>query len=131
MTRLESNKVELPVPAKAVYAFLSDFSHFQKLMPPQVIDWSSDSDTCSFTIKGMASLGLQFESKKEFSEIVMKSAGKSPFVFQITSTITEAGPGSIVQLALDADLNPFLKMMAEKPLTNFLNLLVEKLKELV
>ena len=35
-----------------------------------------------------------------------------------------------VQLAFNADLNPMLKMMAVKPLTNFLNLLVQKLKEI-
>ena len=34
-----------------------------------------------------------------------------------------------MQLGFDADLNPMMKMMASKPLTNFLNLLVKKLKE--
>ena len=48
--------------------------------------------------------------------------------FFLTGLISESSNGSASQLKLvfDADLNPFLKMVAEKPLTNFLNLLVDK-----
>jgi len=35
------------------------------------------------------------------------------------------------QLSFNADLNPILKMMATKPLQNFLNILVAKLKEIM
>ena len=38
--------------------------------------------------------------------------------------------GTKLKLTFDADLNPFLKMVAEKPLTNFLNLLVDKYAEI-
>ena len=128
MTRIESNKVDVGKSSKEIFEFLSDFSNFRTLMPPQVVDWEQDAEGCSFTIKGMASLGLKYENKIPFSEIVMENKGKSPFDFKIIAKIEEAGPASKVQLFLDAELNPFLKMMAEKPLGNFLNLLVEKLK---
>jgi hypothetical protein len=35
-----------------------------------------------------------------------------------------------LQLVFDADLNPLLQMMASKPLKNFLDLLVNKYKEI-
>ena len=129
MTRLESETVVVQKPAKEVFGFFSDFSSFQKLMPQQVVDWVLDEEGCSFKIKGMASLGLKYESKTPYSEVVMVSKGKTPFDFRIIIQITDAGNACSVKLSLEAELNPFLKMMAEKPLTNFLNLLAEKLKE--
>jgi len=47
----------------------------------------------------------------------------------VTSFSDERG-AELRQLFFDADLNPFLKMMAEKPLKNFLNLLVSRYCEL-
>ena len=110
----------------------SDFNNFQKLMPEQVADWVSDKTSCSFNIKGMASLGMAHDQLTPFSEVKIKRNGKAPFDFFLTCKIDSADEGSKSDLKLffDADLNPFLKMMAEKPLTNFLNLLVNKYKEI-
>jgi carbon monoxide dehydrogenase subunit G len=132
MTRIESQTATLQKPPSEVFAFLSDFNNFQKLMPEQVTDWVSDTDTCSFNIKGMASLGMAIESKTPDSEIRIKRNGKAPFDFFLICKIGNgAGPDqSTLQLLFDADLNPMLKMMAEKPLTNFLNLLVNKFSEI-
>lgn len=132
MTRIESKQVDLNQSPAEVFNFLSDFNNYQKLMPEQVADWVSDADTCSFNIKGMASLGMAMESKTPHSEIKIKRNGKAPFDFFLICNIGR-GPTentSTLNLYFDADLNPFLKMMAEKPLTNFLNLLVTKFKEI-
>lgn len=130
MTRLESQNVQLEKSAEEVYNFLSDFNNFQKMMPPQVSNWSSTSEECTFTIQGMATLGMKYSEKTPDSLIKIIPHGKVPFDFILFCHINSSGSGSEVKLAMDADLNPFLKMMAEKPLTNFLNLLANKLKEL-
>jgi carbon monoxide dehydrogenase subunit G len=128
MTRIESDKEEIAQSPETVFNFLSDFNNFQQLMPEQVTDWISDANSCSFNIKGMASLGMAIDTKTPFSEIKIKRNGKAPFDFFLYCLITPGSSAatSNLQLAFDADLNPFLKMMAEKPLTNFLNLLVKK-----
>lgn len=130
MTRLESETIDLKETPQEVFAFLSDFNNFEQLMPEQVTDWKSDSETCSFTIKGMASLGMAIESKTPDSEIKIRREGKAPFDFFLICKIEPGNNESESKLTLifDADLNPFLKMMAEKPLTNFLNLLVNRYK---
>jgi carbon monoxide dehydrogenase subunit G len=130
MTRLESEKVFVEKSSEEIYSFLSDFNNFGKLMPPQVTGWSSTAEECSFTIQGMATLGMKYSAKTPFSHITIIPSGKVPFDFKLYCDIEQAGSGSEVRLAMDASLNPFLKMMAEKPLTNFLNLLANKLKEL-
>jgi carbon monoxide dehydrogenase subunit G len=132
MTRIESRRTLIEKSPQEIFDFLSDFNNYKQLMPDQVTDWISDQKTCSFTIKGMASLGMAIESLTPYSEIRIKRNGKAPFDFFLICKI-ENGDGdnsAFVTLFFDADLNPFLKMMAEKPLTNFLNLLVNRYKEI-
>jgi carbon monoxide dehydrogenase subunit G len=132
MTRIESNRTEVLQSPEQAFAFLSDFNNYQALMPEQVTDWKSDTDTCSFNIKGMASLGMAMESKTPNSEIRIKRNGKAPFDFFLVCKIEPGNNNntSFLTLFFDADLNPFLKMMAEKPLGNFLNLLVNRYKSI-
>lgn len=131
MTRIESDKTTINKSQSEVFSFLSDFNNYKSLMPEQVVDWKSTNEECSFTIKGMASLGMKIKEKKPESEIIIEKNGKAPFDFELHCMIDKAGENqnqSYLQLFFDADLNPFLKMMAEKPLKNFLNLLVNKYK---
>ncbi len=127
MTRIESKKAELQRPPAEVFAFLSDFHNLGALMPEQVEGFTVEGDTCKFTIKGMTTLGLKYESKTPDREVVMVKHGQGPFELRLICKMEpSAAGGSVLQLVFEADLNPFLKLMAEKPLGNFLNLLVDK-----
>jgi carbon monoxide dehydrogenase subunit G len=131
MTRIESDKTAINKSPKQIFDFLSDFNNFKKLMPEQVTNWESTEDTCSFTIAGMATLGMKISEKKPNDYIKVIRNGNAPFDFTLECLMNEkAATESEVQLAFNADLNPMLKMMAVKPLTNFLNILVQKLKEM-
>jgi len=130
MTRLESDIVTVNKPAKEVFDFLSDFNNYKRLMPEQVTDWESTADQCSFTIKGMGTLGMKIKERIPNSSVVIEKNGKAPFDFFLSCNITDKQQQCDAQLFFDADLNPVMKMMASKPLTNFLNLLASKLKEI-
>lgn len=131
MTRIESEIREVAKPASEVYSFLSDFRNFSNIMPEQVTDWQATADQCSFTIKGMASLGMKIIERKENEHITIEREGKAPFDFKLHCVINSSGENnSTLQLAFDADLNPMLKLMAEKPLKNFLDLLVDRYSRL-
>jgi carbon monoxide dehydrogenase subunit G len=125
-----SDKATVQQSAEYVFNFLSDFNNFQRLMPEQVTNWESTTTECSFTIAGMATLGMKLTEKTPNSIVRAVRNGNAPFDFTLTCQIEARGNGADVQLIFDADLNPMLKMMAERPLTNFLNMLVNKLKEL-
>lgn len=133
MTRIESEKTLINKSQAEVFSFLSDFNNYKVLMPEQVVDWKSTTDECSFTIKGMASLGMKMAEKKPESEIKIIKNGKAPFDFELYCMIESSGENQnqcYLQLIFDADLNPFLKMMAEKPLKNFLNILAVNYRNL-
>ncbi len=130
MTTFDSEEVTIERSDRQVFEFLSDFNNFQSLMPPQVTDWQSDSEHCSFTIQNMATLGMRYEKKEPFNHIVIASEGKSPFTFNLQCFLNTAGTErTTVRLQLNADLNMMMKMVASKPLSNFINILAHKLKE--
>ena len=127
--RIESNRTEISKPTSEIYQFLTNFNNFQKLMPEQVVNWQSTEEECSFTIKGMATIGMKIAEKNPSSRIMIVSSGKVPFKFSMEILLNETGPASCTgQIVFDADLNPMMTLMVEKPLTKFCNLLVEKMK---
>ncbi len=131
MTDIKSNKVTIKDDIQQIFQFLGDFNNFEKLMPEQVINWQSTPDSCSFTIKGMTDLGMRTKEKTENSKIVWASDEKAPFKFTLESNLNDIGNRETeVEMVLHADLNPMLKMMAVRPLQNFVNILIEKLKDL-
>jgi len=132
MTRFKSETISLAQPASKVYSFLSDFNNFGKLMPEQVINWQSTTDQCSFTIKGMADMAMYMKEKEEPVSIVYASEKNSKIGFTLRFSIDEiSDTSSTITTELNADLNPMLKMMASRPLQNFVNIITGKLKELI
>lgn len=131
LTTLESDKVNIGKSAEKMYNYLTDFRHFEKLMPSQVADWSATENECSFTISGMATIGMKIIEKIPHSKIVVTSNGKVPFDFKMIVNFTDSGADSCVgQVNFEAELNPMMKMMVEKPLGNFFNMLANKMADL-
>lgn len=131
LTKIESEVVDIENSSENIYNYLSDFRNFEKLMPSQVTNWKATEDECSFTLNGMASIGMKIVEKAPFKKITINSNGKVPFEFQLFVLITEKGTASCVgQLVFESDLNPMLKMMVVKPLGNFFNLLAQRMKDI-
>jgi carbon monoxide dehydrogenase subunit G len=129
MTKIETKKVEVNQSREEVFKFLSDFDNFEKLMPSTVTKWNSTSTECSFTLNGMATIGMAIKGSVPPSTINIVSHGKNPFEFTLRIDLEEAPENkTFVQLFLEAEINPFLKMMVEKPLEGFFNILTVKLK---
>ena len=132
MTSFKSDKILINKSQEDLYAFLSDFNNFEKLMPEQVTNWKATNDSCSFTIKGMADLAMTMGQQTEYSQITYNSVGEKPFRFDLKTHFSLADNDQTeTHIILNADLNPMIKMMASRPLQNFVNLLVNKLKEVI
>ncbi|MBL7889522.1 MAG: SRPBCC family protein [Bacteroidia bacterium] len=131
LTKIESDKVEINNSAEKIFNHLSDFNNFSQLMPPQVTNWQSTADECSFTLNGMATIGMKIVEKTPNTKISISSHGKVPFEFKLFVLLTEKDASNCVgQLTFESDLNPMLKMMVEKPLGNFFNMLAQKMKDI-
>jgi len=130
MTTIESNKEVINAKDEVIYAFLSNLNNFSKLVPEQIENWKSDETSCSFRVSGLADISLKIIEKVPFQKIVISSDGNTPVSFTMVMNITaEVNDQSLFQIVFLADMNSFMAMMATKPLTNFVNILAQKLRE--
>ena len=125
-----SKPVTLNANQKKVYDFLTDFNNFEKLMPDQVTNWKSDTETCSFTIQGMTDLSLKYTAKEAFHAIKVEPDGKSPISFDLNVKLEvdeldeQKTTGTF---EINASLNPMMAMVAKRPLENLVEVMSEKL----
>ncbi len=128
MTRIESNEVNVACSAEECYSFLSDMNNYELLLPKDKIsNWAATEKECSFKIQKTYKLELKHVSGEPNSKIELASGASSPFKFTLNVFLTENGESTNAKLICDADINPFLKMMVEKPLNNLFNYMADRL----
>ena len=115
--------------AKELFNKLSDLSNLKEIMPPEIEDFKSDRDNCSFKMQGMPKINLTLTEKTPFTRIAL-SANNSPIDFCLECNITDFEEKCQARLEVNAELNMMMKMMAEKPINNFLKILSERLQTL-
>ncbi|MDO9512610.1 MAG: hypothetical protein Q7J34_12680 [Bacteroidales bacterium] len=129
MTIIESKIQQTDCNAQELYVKLSDFNQFREVLPEQVENFISDTDTCSFTIKGMADVSLRISEKIPNSKVSYSNIVDKPFPFSLVFNINQSEEDSkcTVQVSFHGELNPMLAMMAKGPLTHFVNSIAEKI----
>ncbi len=130
MTKIESNNVIINKSTADVFIYLQKMENIGNLLPEQVENFTSDEQTCRFEIKGMGPMGLKLGPISTDSITYLKNE-KAPFDFSLIANIKDNGASTALQLVFEADLNPIFKMMAEKPLQNFVNHLVKKFESIM
>jgi len=131
--KIEGKKAVISSNQNKVFQFLSDFNNYEKLMPEQIVNWQSDKETCSFTIKGMADIKLKFARKEAPKLLELVPDGKTPVNFTLLVNIepdTLNEQKSVVNVHVDADMNPMLAMFAKKPFENLANTISGELQKL-
>lgn len=127
MTTIESKKVIVNCSQKEVYNFLCDMNNYELLLPKKNIsDWKSDEKTCSFKIQKTYKLVLEHIGGTEFNQINIKSGEGSPFKFTLDINLNNENTTE-AQMICNADINPFLKMMVQKPLNNLFDYMADRI----
>lgn len=128
--KIDSNKVTVNAERGKVVDFLLDSRNLIHLLPQDKIsDWKATETECSFKVQGGVIISLIQDGKNDLEEVYMKSGQGTPFPFKLTIKLSEVSSGTEGFIAFDGEVNMFLKMMVEKPLTALFNLMSEKLKE--
>jgi len=128
--KIESKKVKVNASSSEVFQYASNLNNFKELLPTNKIsDWESKEDFCSFKIQGTATIDLHKESVETPSKINLKGGDKSPFPLKLEIFLNETEGETEVYQIVNAEVNPFLKMMVEKPLSNLFDFIADRLKE--
>jgi len=132
MAKFKSDITDIQTTPEKVFPFLGDLNNLRLIMPEQVENWTSDNDECSFSIKNLGNLGLK-KGRATFPEkISFASSGQSKVTFELIFSLNPVGNEShSASFEIIAEMNSMVEMMAKRPLTNFVNLLIVNLKSLI
>jgi len=104
MSLIESQAVTINNTDEEIFNFISDFTNFAELMPPQVQDVKITQDTCSFSVQGMPNIKLKISERTPFSSVKMSAEdGKLPFTL-CCSLKKEGESQCIAQFHFEAEL---------------------------
>jgi len=115
---IESPLISCGRSAAFLYEYLSEPSNLEPLLPAEhVSEFSAEGDACSFKVTGGFAVVLKRLEGEADSIVRYASQKGTPIRFTLDVVIEPLGKEvSSVHIQCDADLNPFMKMMAEKPL---------------
>lgn len=114
---------------KELYDHLIDFSNFKNILPEDKIEnFEFEGDTCSFNIKGITPLKVRIIEKNPYKNIKYQSEGLAKFNFMLEPIfIGEPEKFGECAVYLHGDMNPYIKVFAEKPLKQLVNTMSLKL----
>lgn len=126
---LEGRKILVNKSREDLVAMLKNPEDYRHLMPESLQNFEAREDGFKFGLKGMPEIALKIENVTN-NQVVLKSASSS-LNFSLTGNLNDAEDNKTeVQLVFDGEFNPFIKMMVEKPLQNFINALTDNLEKL-
>lgn len=129
-TIINSRKVTVPLSQQQAFEYLSDLNNFKELLPEDKVDnIDCSSDHCHFRVKGLTGIYLKKGNTQPYHLIEIESDQKSQVKFNLHIQIENQNGQSSCQLIFRSDLNPFMKMMVEKPLKNFFDLIAANLEK--
>ena len=128
METFTSPEVIIKRSAENFFIKIGNLNNLKDIMPSSIKDFESTETTCSFKMKGMPALNLELTEKTPFSKISL-TAKDSQVPFSLDCYITEKGNQCQARLEINAELNMMMKMMVEKPLTQFLDVLSSKMEQ--
>ena len=127
METFTSPEVIVNKSAENFFNKISDLNNLQKIMPSQIENFKSTKETCSFEIQGMPKIELEICEKIKFSKVSL-NAKNSPNPFKLNCFIKEKETQCQARLEINIEINMMMRMMIEKPLTQFLDVLSHKMQ---
>lgn len=130
-TKFESKVGKLNTNEERVYSFLGNFNNFKQFIPADKLsDFESSEDHCKFSVAGVGQVGLRIVEREPNKTIKVAGEGMGNQQFNLWIQLKEmAADDTRIKLTFKADMNPMIKMMASKPLQNFLDKLVETIEK--
>lgn len=130
VSNFESRQGRIRYSDEQIYNFISNFNNFKQFIPEDKIkDFKATEDTCSFSVPTIGIVGLKMLEKTPFTTIKVSGDGMANQQFSFWVQLKKVEDDDTrIKFTITADMNPMVKMMASKPLQNFLDKLVETME---
>lgn len=126
----QSRQGKLSCNAKEAFTFVTDIRNFEQFIPKgSVNNWNADLESCSFSVSMLGTVSVRLIEKEKYRKVVFSGDALKKNDFLLTLNLTEnAKEPANVKVELSADLNPLMKMMAVKPINQFLEMLINEME---
>ncbi len=126
---LEGRKIVVNKSVAELVEMLKSPKDYEHLMPEGLQKFEASENGFKFGLKGMPEIALKIDEVSA-QQVVLKSASSS-LDFALKGQMNALNDQQTeVQLLFEGQFNPFIKMMVEKPLQNFINTLTDKIEQL-
>ncbi|HEX2920679.1 MAG TPA: hypothetical protein VHO50_05890 [Bacteroidales bacterium] len=130
LTNFESRSGLPECKPEQLFNFLSDIRNFERFIPMGNIQrWSASEDSCSFTVSQLGDVIMGIDRKEKFSLVSYKGTAMKSNHFELIVHIDKrANDLASVKVSLNAELNPIMKMVASRPVNQFLEMVISKIE---
>jgi hypothetical protein len=117
--------------AEDVFTFVTDIRNFERFVPKGTINnWNAEKEFCSFSVPMIGSVSLRIEEKEQFTKVLYNGDALKKNDFSLTLQLSNNVKNSAeIKIVLSADLNPMMKIMASKPIEQFLERLIAEMEK--
>ena len=123
--KLEGRKVLVNKSTKDLFEMLKKPEDYKHLMPESLVSFETTENGFKFGLKGMPEIALKISEMVEDKEVL--TSGNPSLDFALIGQMDAVSENkSEVQILFEGQFNPFIKMMVEKPLQNFIDNLTDK-----
>lgn len=130
LSYFESRPGKLTCTAEELFRFVTDIRNFERFIPAGTISsWNAEKESCSFSVSMVGTVTLRLAEKMEYTRVVYAGDALKKNDFSLTLNISDnvKNPAE-VRVRLSADLNPMMKMMASKPIQQFLEMIINEME---
>ena len=125
---IKSSIAQVGCTPEVLFDFVSNLENLEGLLPEdQVQSFALKGEVCEFKVTGGFDVAIKKTSEQRPRRIEFSSQQGTPIRFLLEVQIEPLESGANVQVICDADLNPFMRMMAEKPLQKIFEGMVQKI----
>ena len=127
----ESRMGKLTCTDEEAFNFVTDLRNFEQFATrTHISNWYSERESCSFSVSAIGTVTVGLTEKVRFSKVVFTGNALKKNDFTLILNIYGTGKEMAeVKVLLNADLNPMLKMMAVKPINQFLEILINEMEQ--
>lgn len=125
----ESRKGLLSCTPEECFSFVTDLRNFgQFAAGTSIRNWQAGEASCSFNVAYAGDISVELDEKVPYSRAAFRGSALKENDFRLSLSIS--GPGRAeVQVFLEADLNPMLKMVATPAIEQFLSILINEMEK--
>lgn len=125
-SKFESRTGRVAASSEKLFGFITDMRNFKQFLPGDKIEnWEATKDGCSFEMFPVGKARLDIVETDQNSVVKYGGNGLNGTQFFLWVQMKEPTPGDTrFRLTIKADINPVLKAMAQKPINDFLEKLV-------